>query len=617
MADALDELLILAESAASDDFDLRVYLPHRAAEVAHTFLIAVDSHLPHLIVNLPILHVVRFWMSVCGTLRTPLIRSRSITIAQPVDRILKNLVVLLGRTFELHAYHDDRLRIHLTAEMYELIGAEAVLVVVHPHPVSPTLTVLLRANAPFPVVLRHVAAAGPSQTGGMQFLHGLQDVGAESAEAEARLRGHRRHVHLHRTVRHGYGEVAVETDLCYPTYRGPESAFSVERWPERKLVFLPVLADFAQRRERHKLAVGAAQSHLQLAIALGVDAANVVFTRDDVLRPLEDTCLGLACRDFLRIAHVDGIVFDEAILAAFAEGCPLLCDCWNLHVAGRTLKERLAVGSRQTDVAIGGLGIVHPERHEIPVCLLKSVIAHHLLAVPIDRCLAASALDAQLVPLLVLVHLRFGGWGRCQRCEHIHAPPGSSAEALRLAHFHLADGEVGGRALLLEGGPRRCLVGSFYLRLCGGKGAALVVRIVYAHIVGRAVGLVAEGETDIHQTAAPTAPCQFVRAPVQVHCQVEVAGADAVYLKRLFVTGRRMQYHVIIHEPSVEIAIARMDARILLRLERALLYQFLPHAVVGTEIDVLEELAVEHLVDDARGLTALHADHILTWTLCL
>ena len=54
-----------------------------------------------------------------------------------------------------------------------------------------------------------------------------------------------------------------------------------------------------------------------------------------------------------------------------------------------------------------------------------------------------------------------------------------------------------------------------------------------------------------------------------------------------------------------------MDARKLLRFERAFLDEFLPHAIVGREIDVLEELAVEHLVDDARWTLALDADFIL------
>ena len=88
LAATLDKLLILLESTACNDFDGGVYLAHCFAEITHTLLIAVDTHLPHLIVNLPVLHVVRFWMSIRGTLRTPFIGGRSIAVAQPVDRIL-------------------------------------------------------------------------------------------------------------------------------------------------------------------------------------------------------------------------------------------------------------------------------------------------------------------------------------------------------------------------------------------------------------------------------------------------------------------------------------------------------------------------------------------------
>ena len=69
---------------------------------------------------------------------------------------------------------------------------------------------------------------------------------------------------------------------------------------------------------------------------------------------------------------------------------------------------------------------------------------------------------------------------------------------------------------------------------------------------------------------------------------------------------------MIVHKPTIKVAIARMDARILLGFERALLYQLLPHAIVGTEIDVLKKLSVKHLIDDARRLFALNGDLILT-----
>ena len=53
-----------------------------------------------------------------------------------------------------------------------------------------------------------------------------------------------------------------------------------------------------------------------------------------------------------------------------------------------------------------------------------------------------------------------------------------------------------------------------------------------------------------------------------------------------------------------------MNAWKLLRFERPFLDEFLPYAVVGTEIDVFEELSVEHLVYDTGGLFALYRDLI-------
>ena len=76
-----------------------------------------------------------------------------------------------------------------------------------------------------------------------------------------------------------------------------------------------------------------------------------------------------------------------------------------------------------------------------------------------------------------------------------------------------------------------------------------------------------------------------------------------------------MKYHVIIHVPAVKIAVARRDAGILLRLKRSAVNQFLPDAIVGAEIDVLEQLSVQHLIDDAAGLPALNCNLILV--LCL
>ena len=60
-----------------------------------------------------------------------------------------------------------------------------------------------------------------------------------------------------------------------------------------------------------------------------------------------------------------------------------------------------------------------------------------------------------------------------------------------------------------------------------------------------------------------------------------------------------MQDHVIIHKPAVKITVARRDAGVLLRLERTAVNHLLPDTVVGAEIDVLEQLSVQHLVNDS------------------
>ena len=74
-----------------------------------------------------------------------------------------------------------------------------------------------------------------------------------------------------------------------------------------------------------------------------------------------------------------------------------------------------------------------------------------------------------------------------------------------------------------------------------------------------------------------------------------------------------MQHVVSIGEPAVEIAVARRDAGVVFRLEGTAVDDLLPHAVVGGEIDVLEELAVDQRVDAAvdGGGTDMEADAFL------
>ena len=205
----LDELLVLAETTTGDNLDAGIDLTHGGAEIAYTLLVALDTHLPHLIINLPVLHVVRLGMTVGSTLGTPLIGSGGIAVTQPVNGILQYLIVLAGGALELNAYHDNRLGVNLATETDKLVGTKAVLIVIHPHPVVPTLTVLLRTDTPLPVVLGHITATRPAQTGGMKLLNGLQDVGTESTQIDTTLGGHGGHINLYATIVNHDGEIAV------------------------------------------------------------------------------------------------------------------------------------------------------------------------------------------------------------------------------------------------------------------------------------------------------------------------------------------------------------------------------------------------------------------------
>ena len=153
---------------------------------------------------------------------------------------------------------------------------------------------------------------------------------------------------------------------------------------------------------------------------------------------MEDACLGLSSRYLLRITHVNGIILDQTVFT-ITKGSPLLGHRWDLNIARSPLKQYLTISSSQFDVTIGSLGIVHPEGDEIAIGLLQTVIAHYFLIVPIDCSLTPSAHDAQLMPLLILIHLLFSSRSRCQGHQCIHPPTGASAKALRLAYLHLTD----------------------------------------------------------------------------------------------------------------------------------------------------------------------------------
>ncbi len=72
-----------------------------------------------------------------------------------------------------------------------------------------------------------------------------------------------------------------------------------------------------------------------------------------------------------------------------------------------------------------------------------------------------------------------------------------------------------------------------------------------------------------------------------------------------------MKHPLIIHEPAVKIAVARRDAGKVFRLERTFVNQLLPHSVVGRKVDVFEQLAIQHLVNDTAWTAALHIYLIL------
>ena len=76
----------------------------------------------------------------------------------------------------------------------------------------------------------------------------------------------------------------------------------------------------------------------------------------------------------------------------------------------------------------------------------------------------------------------------------------------------------------------------------------------------------------------------------------------------LLVAGRRMEDILVIHMPAVKETVARMDARIMLGLERTFVDELLPNSVVGGEVDVLKELAVEHRIYLSRYSLGLDVD---------
>ena len=76
----------------------------------------------------------------------------------------------------------------------------------------------------------------------------------------------------------------------------------------------------------------------------------------------------------------------------------------------------------------------------------------------------------------------------------------------------------------------------------------------------------------------------------------------------LLISGGGMEHDIVVHKPAVEIAVTGRNAREVLILERPFVQQFLPHSVVGREIDVLEKLTVEHRIYESRRFVRLYSD---------
>ena len=221
----------------------------------------------------------------------PLACSRLVAICHPVARVLEYLFVLRFRTVKAHAHHNHRFGVDFTAEAYELIRAEAVLVVVHPHPVRPALPLLLRAYAPFPVVLGHISSSRPAQTGRVQILYRLENIRPESAQLASFLRGKAHLIHLHAAV--AYGNCKLRISLIITRVQA-------------ELVFFPLFSLLAQVTVCHPFA-SAEQTYPQGTFSLGVDITREPVPLTHNLRSLLYARELATGADTLGIVHIDCI----------------------------------------------------------------------------------------------------------------------------------------------------------------------------------------------------------------------------------------------------------------------------------------------------------------------
>ena len=147
------------------------------------------------------------------------------------------------------------------------------------------------------------------------------------------------------------------------------------------------------------------------------------------------------------------------------------------------------------------------------------------------------------------------------------------------------------------------------LGLRQGEPLPFVGRIIEAQVVGiRPVRQVLERETQVQQTAAPAPAGQEIRPPLHVHLQVITVRVHHHDRQRLLVARGRVEHVFLVHEPSVEITVPRRNAGIVLGLERPLIDEFLPYPVVRGEIDVLEQLSIQHRVDGTCRFPGLYLD---------
>ena len=210
------------------------------------------------------------------------------------------------------------------------------------------------------------------------------------------------------------------------------------------------------------------------------------------------------------------------------------------------------------------------------------------------------------MPITIFVYLLFVGHFQSQRHQRFNFAL-KSATSFYFAFLHRRYGEVwlALHSLCLSTCFGIVLRLDLRFGLCGCKSFALVHWVMDAQVVWLAIGLITKRKTDIEQAATPCTACQLVCTPIYIHRNLIRIAINACNSEWLFVSGRRMQHLLIVHKPTIEIAIAWMDTWIMFRLERAFENQFLPNAIVGREVDMFEQLTIQQFVDIAISLLCI------------